>query len=213
MIPPELPDDLSNPSTTVAVTPQSRIGALQTACFLLTCILPAHSQSPFDGDDLFFYETRSNPKEMRIFDLDTGEDKLWKSGAEGARLSPDGNTVAYSDIFSDAFVVPPDGEEPQLVRDSVQHLAWLPDGSGLTFASWANLFVREDPADPGTESTLLDNMAYDSQAGVMGVSWSPDGKKVAYLGQPDISGLTSIRMSSSSKSNVLSISVPSPTCC
>jgi len=107
-------------------------------------------------------------------------------------LSPDGNWVAYawtgeSGAESDIYVKACYGESRLRLTDlpgSERDPAWSPDGSTVAFVhlgagQGAKASVRTVPAIGGPVRTLV-------QTGeeILGLSWSPDGKEIAFGGAP-----------------------------
>jgi dipeptidyl aminopeptidase/acylaminoacyl peptidase len=120
----------------------------------------------------------------------TIDDLLKVTSVGGARLSPDGNRVAYSvnetDFTADAFISHlwitdvATGRTFQLTRGdkSEGNAQWSPDGAWLSFTSDRvggrnQVFVISPNGGEAVQLTKAEN-------GVNGYSWSRDGRRIAY---------------------------------
>ncbi len=121
----------------------------------------------------------------------TINDLLSVKSAGGARISPDGNWIAYSvsetDFKQDAYVSQiwlansSTGDSFQLTRGdkSSSNPQWSPDGTWIAFTSARvgdkNQIFTIRPN--GGEANQLTR----SETGVGGFDWSPDGKSIAFI--------------------------------
>jgi dipeptidyl aminopeptidase/acylaminoacyl peptidase len=120
----------------------------------------------------------------------TIDDLLKVQSVGGARLSPDGNRVAYSvnetDFTADAFISHlwiadvATGRAFQLTRGdkSEGNAQWSPDGAWLSFTSdrvggRSQVFVISPSGGEAVQLTKAEN-------GVNGYAWSRDGRRIAY---------------------------------
>ena len=107
-----------------------------------------------------------------------------------ARISPDGERIAYTvvraDFEEDAYVtqiwlVDASGERIPLTRGakSSTRPRWSPDGAWLTFVSSRHEDVSQVFAirPSGGEAVRLT----DAKSGVSSYTWSPDGTRIAYI--------------------------------
>ncbi len=110
--------------------------------------------------------------------------------------SPDGSRVAYwgiADLVWGIYTMDPDGKNAQiLARDATFKgtLSWSPDGKRIAFSVHRKL----KPPFKGLGSDVFvmnskgggrRNLTLNSVARNIGGSWSPDGKKIAYVASPD----------------------------
>ena len=123
--------------------------------------------------------------------LPTVDDLLNVRSAGGARISPQGDRVAYTvtetDFKQDAFVTQiwladvRTGNTIQLTRGdkSAANPQWSPDGSWLAFSSDRSggknqIFVIRPDGGEAIQLTKAEN-------GTGGISWSHDGKRIAFV--------------------------------
>jgi len=112
--------------------------------------------------------------------------------------SPTGNEIAYFKPSADAqaaiWLVRPTGGGHRLVQrgvvDDGTSLAWSPDGTQLAFvrrlteAGGSEVGLAVMRAN-GTKTRAVAAAAAGNEAGIVEVRWSPSGKAIAYLFDPD----------------------------
>lgn len=94
--------------------------------------------------------------------------------------SPDGKLIAFSSAHgyeSVLVVVRPDGTHRLPLAESGE-FAWSPDGSMLAFGTTGLSVMRPDG------SGLHHLVAPAKRRGVVGISWSPDGKVISFESEP-----------------------------
>lgn len=155
---------------------------------------PALSFSP-DGSQIA-YSTNTS-----------GQFNLWRQSSDGGyphqmttftdqavrniAWSPDGDTILFSadrqgDEFQQVYRIPAGGGRPEALTDALEaqhHLAaqpWSPDGSTILYNS--------NDREPVDQDVVVQNVATGEvrrllQSGglLFGVSWSPDGRKIAVV--------------------------------
>ena len=134
------------------------------------------------GDLWIASETGSNPQRL----TDNKARDIYP------RFSPDGNSIAFSsnrDGNYDVFVVPVSGGKPkQLTFHSADDnvIGWSPDGQKVLFSS-----VRAKGAFPNVATLFEVNVKGGTEAPVptdwgASASYSPDGKKLAFMRHPAV---------------------------
>jgi len=94
--------------------------------------------------------------------------------------SPDGKLIAFSSAHgyeSVLVVVRPDGTHRLAIAQSGE-FAWSPDGSMLAFGTSGLSVIRPDG------SGLHHLVAPAANKGVVGITWSPDGKAISFESEP-----------------------------
>jgi Tol biopolymer transport system component len=137
-----------------------------------------------DGTEVLFYSTRSGHREIWVMPVGGGPARqITRGEAESyyPAWSPDGRMIA-TEGDGISVVDPRNGQGRQLTDQSLDiHPEWSPDGRWIVFTSkrsGANYLWRI-PAAGGQPEQLTRKMAYMLQ-------WSPDGKKIYYVGVGDI---------------------------
>ena len=166
------------------------------------------SWSP-DGTSIAFISDRDGNEEIYVRDLETGQDtRVTNNEAPDSwpTWSPDGSRIAFLSshpLGPDIFVTDADGtNEANLTKLGAPYSApvWSPDGTRIAFSSdreMQPISLGTDPESPiifpklvleiyvmnadGTSQTRLTfNQAIDG-----GVSWSPDGSRLAFHSDRD----------------------------
>ena len=141
-----------------------------------------------DGARLLLLRDQHGGRDLSVLSADGSETMLQRGFVFGASFSPDGSEVVYGS-GGDLFVVDADGGTPRrLVKGGGGLLAtpaWSPDGARIAFvdhgeegaAGTAGIFVV-DP-DGSHRQMLVDGRDLDEDAS-WGLSWSPDGTRLAF---------------------------------
>ncbi|MCG8457047.1 MAG: hypothetical protein MI919_12260, partial [Holophagales bacterium] len=157
-----------------------------------------------DGDSLAYFSEREGRRGLWTVDLETGQSRFLADigrDADWARLSPDGERIAYHSSQDSASLDVwihhlPSGSSRRLTRDP--HLAgfpvWSPDGRSLAVEirrdGSTHLAVLELEAGTAAAENTSSAAAVPEQitfeAGESWpYSWSPDGRRVAFAGRRD----------------------------
>ncbi len=144
------------------------------------------------GLTMLFSSIRAQPARRPV----TVDDLMGLRAIVDARISPDGETVAYvtstpsvarNEHDGALFIVPAHGGPPKRLGETVKianvpvpvpRLRWAPDGSAVGVLALVNgrPQVVSIPVAGGAERVLT-----TAPAGVFGYEWSPDGRQIAYL--------------------------------
>jgi Tol biopolymer transport system component len=145
--------------------------------------LSPDGQTLYYVDDGIFAMPREGGTPRRLTPSGPQEGHEWLAAFA---ISPDGQTLAYTNEFSDGFAiftVPTGGGEPELLVEvdpegcGCEVPEWSPDGTELAYATEKGLYVI--PAIGG-EPRKLAHM--DLTWEEWNVRWSPDGKFIAAFG-------------------------------
>lgn len=129
---------------------------------------------------------------LRTRELKSGEERELYCNptfARGAALSPDGKTLAFATIDTPRNIVrlllmSIDGGKPRLLLEvpgkRIENLAWTPDGTHLLFTDLENNFeVLHRISREGGDPEVLWRSKRPSPCGLAGLSFHPDGKRIA----------------------------------
>jgi Tol biopolymer transport system component len=163
-----------------------------------------HGWSP-DGKWLTYTALRNGDYDIYKIPSDGGEEiRLTRSPGldDGSEYSPDGKWIYFSSVRTgsmELWRMRPDGSYPeQLTDDELQN--WFPhvspDGKWIVFLSYMpevpagdhpfykHVYLRMMPADPdnviGSKPRVIAYL-YGGQGTINTPSWSPDGKKIAFV--------------------------------
>ena len=163
-----------------------------------------------------------------VHDFETGRQRMVVNipgGVDSAVVwSPDGSKLAYSKATpdgkeADIYVMKADGTNQNNLTNtpSVEEweVTWSPDGSKLAYTRHTWPTTRENLSDiyvMNTDGTNRDNLT-DTMPEGMGAgnpNWSPDGKKIAFLGGPseDAPGRSGIYIMNADGTNPVNITTP-----
>jgi len=161
----------------------------------------------FEGSRVFDVSPEGNTSEalevITVSPDGTGMKQLTHaSGSSDPDFSPDGTKIAYSgspsivEIYEDIYVMARSGKGKKALTDTDDRSewgpAWSPDGTKIAFLR-EQLFTRDDgstgsqpdlwvmKADGSEQRMITDDPAFEN-----GLSWSPDGTKIAFEQDADI---------------------------
>jgi tricorn protease len=153
-----------------------------------------------DGSKIIFVSDRNGHDDLYLLEADDPEHpKLTEAhkfkvtrltdtreAESGVSFSPDGKRVAFLRAGK-LWTMNPDGKDAKIVVDEVQvfDYDWSPDGKWFVFARRDGSFASElyiVPATGPTKENPARNITRYATYNA-GVSWSANGKKLAYLGE------------------------------
>ncbi len=127
---------------------------------------------------------------IRVVDVETGQERVLVSNGEQPAWSPDGQTIAFTGYDYDAatgagsgdiFAVSPDGSNVRRLTSGLDEwepsfgLEWSPDGRKLAFLN--SLWQRKDRfMTVNADGSGLKEVPLADHVGLYGVGWSPDGR-------------------------------------
>src|SRR5215208_7719964 len=198
----------------LAVAAGTLVAGGMLVLMLLVGVEPARAAFPgtngriaFEGYRVFEVSPEGNtteaPEVITVSPDGTGMKQLTQaSGSGDPDFSPDGTKIAYSgspsivDIYEDIYVMARSGKGKKALTDTDDRSewspAWSPDGTKIAFLR-EQLFTRDDgstgsqpdlwvmKADGSEQRMITDDPAFEN-----GLSWSPDGTKIAFEQDADI---------------------------
>lgn len=168
-----------------------------------------HSWSP-DGKDLVFCGERNGEFDVYKVPASGGpEIKLTGTAGldDGPEYTPDGKYIYFNSVRSGLMQIwrmKPDGsEQEQVTADDYNN--WFahisPDGKSMVFLSflkaevapnihppYKHVYIRYMPVTGGTPKVLA--YVYGGQGSINTPSWSPDSKRIAFIGNSDMRNTT-----------------------
>jgi Tol biopolymer transport system component len=187
--------------TTVECTATDAAGNIGRASFTVT-VNPI--ESPRDNGKIAFASTEGFGGEFQIFIMNPdGSEQVNISNNlyqdDFPDWSPDGTKIVFSSlrpgVFGDEnraiWVMNADGSEQRMLIDTPNHdtqPSWSPDGTKIAFvgpgersSSEGAIYVMN--ADGSGETRLTNDDDDDEIGGVRDPVWSPDGTKIAFVGE------------------------------
>ena len=139
-----------------------------------------------DGSSVVFPDLRD---QVSIANLSTGEERTLAEciASCDVSLSPDGRVLAFGAGPDVELLTLSTGEVVSLPVEGAKDIGrpvWSPDGTELSFATKAGLFVMS--ADGGDARLLYPSS--DPVSGPITPSWSPDGSSLAFLDPTKLAG-------------------------
>ena len=151
---------------------------------------PRMTWSP-DGSRLAFSEGDEAGSRIRVVRADGSGELQIGAGAQSASdpsWSPDGSRIAFRSgpdaAHPGVYLTRADGTDPTLLLaaedvDSTTPIAWAPDGGRLAVSTCDATCRLHTVGVDGTDDRVIDTSAV-----AVGASWSPDGRRLAWLRVP-----------------------------
>ncbi len=140
-----------------------------------------------DGFENLFLLEADDPEHPKLIDahrFKTTRLSNTRQAAEGVSFAPDGKRVAFM-RGGKLWTMNPDGSDPKAVVNDVQVIdyEWSPDSKWLVYARQDGSFASELYVIPATGATPANPARNITRYATYnaGVTWSADGKKLAFL--------------------------------